>query len=189
MKSRPETPHRHKGRGVAEHRTQIVVVGNAAAHQHQRRGGERVRQPVQRNVTHPAAERQNAAMQVKTDNAIQHRRFRHIDRHIGRKIGKDIRDAGKPVLEDENAFRRKGTTRLVGGGQHAQHNRAFRDETALATGEITLANIAKGGNARIGRVFDRDQSPTVQERLRARRINILTGHRPSHRRETGRPRR
>ncbi|MNS59814.1 hypothetical protein D3C72_927860 [compost metagenome] len=122
-------------------------------------------------------------MQVKTDNAIKHRRFGHVNRHIIRKIGKNIRNAGKPVAQDQDAFRRKITTRLVGGCQHAQHHRAFGNETPLPAGEVALANIAKGGDARIGGIPDRDQRPPVQQ------VTALTGHQQSHRQGTGRPRR
>lgn len=174
-----------KRRRIAEHRAEIIVIGNTAAHQHQRGGRKRGRHLLQPIAFHPAAERQNAAMQVETDDTVKHRRFGHINGNIIREIGKNIGNAGKPVFEDENAFRRKGATRFVGGGQHAQHHRAFGNEAALTPGQVTLANIAKGGDARIGRVFDRNQRPPIQQHT----LVALTGHQQSHRPENGRPRR
>ncbi|QTK80657.1 hypothetical protein AT6N2_C3158 [Agrobacterium tumefaciens] len=170
-----------KGCRIAEHGTEIVVVGDAAADEHQRRGGKccyRLFQPI---IAHAPPERQNAAMQVETDNTIQHRRFRHVNRDIIGDFGKDIRNAGKTVAQDQDAFRRKGPTRLVSGSQHAQHHRTLGNETPLPAGEITLANVAKGGNARVGRVFNRDQRPLTEKWMFG-----LTGHQQSHPRGTGR---
>lgn len=59
-------------RRVAEHGTHIVVVGNAATDKHERLLRQAVEKRTQFAFRLPPAKRQNTAMQMEADDAVEH---------------------------------------------------------------------------------------------------------------------
>ncbi len=136
-----------EGGGVAEQAAHVVVVGDAEQRQDQ--GAGLVGQVGQRlaglALGRPLAQRQDAAVDRKAHDDVHHLLAGGIDRCVVRKGGDQRRQGLGALLGDEQG--RGAVSR--GAGERAQHHLALGDESALASHQIALTDVAKPSNSRV----------------------------------------
>ncbi len=87
-------------------------------------------------------------MEREAGDGIEHGLARGVERDVGREAREQVCERIDPPLVDQQ----RGGAVARRPGEHGQHHLALGDEGALPADEIALADIAIGGDARIGGV-------------------------------------
>ena len=91
-------------------------------------------------------------MDGKAGDGVHHGARRDIDRHVRRRV---CSVSSRPASRFSSTSTDSGSKRPAENSTF-EHDLAFGDEPALAADEVALADVAIGGDARIGRVVDAD---------------------------------
>jgi len=133
-----------------EYRPDIVMVGNADQNHRQGAGRQRRQQSLGGNGLPLAADRQYAPVHGKSGDTIHDGRRNDIDRQAGRRLAKDIFEAGQTVFQNQNGFGEKAGA----GQQYVENHPALGDKAPLPPGQIAFADVEEGSDPRVGRVLN-----------------------------------
>lgn len=162
-----------EGGGVAEHPAKVVVIGDSEQADDRRCPVKVGKQAARFGFRSALAIGQDAAMQGEADYRVQHRLSGRKDLDVSTQGAKDWRQLIDALLGDEDV---SGAVQSA-ARQNPEYDFALSDEAAASSNDIALADIAKGGDARVVGVGDEDrriQSPTPPRAARKARPASVT---------------